>query len=138
MAAFDDTANVPVLDKRLSPVAQATIAAMAAADSPYAAASLPMRGNMAGNKMGVGPQRKMTLTEAWGKAEPEPFEEFSAGTIGNRGLTAPGGQNNGGSARSSLDGDYEAFRRREDARREASATRRGESCESTPRSLVAY
>jgi len=75
---------------------------------------------MMGGKLGP-TSRKMTLTEAWGRAEPEPFEEFSAGTIG---------QANGahGSARSSLDGDlgsYETYQRR--AAERGNAGRRGES-----------
>lgn len=139
MYAFDNGAggaphNVPVFDKRLSPLAQATIAAMASSDGPYASASLmpptsPIRtGEMTssfnqpvkGNTM-MGPTRKMTLTEAWGRAEPEPFEEFSAGAAG-----AYNGGSGAGSARSSLDGtSYEQYQRRT-AERPANG-RRGES-----------
>ncbi|KAG9050393.1 hypothetical protein FS837_005738 [Tulasnella sp. UAMH 9824] len=105
--------NVPVVDKRLSPLAQATIAAMASSDGPYASANLLPAGD-AGDSFPRGhritPTRKMTLTEAWGKSEPEPFEEFSAGTIGNTGR---------GSARSSFDesGGYDGYSRRPNARR---------------------
>lgn len=108
--------NVPVVDKRLSPLAQATIAAMASSDGPYASANLlPTGADSAANDSfprgaRITPTRKMTLTEAWGKSEPEPFEEFSAGTIGNAGR---------GSARSSLDesGGYDAYARRPNGRR---------------------
>ncbi|KAG8911291.1 hypothetical protein FRC01_005796 [Tulasnella sp. 417] len=107
--------NVPVVDKRLSPLAQATIAAMASSDGPYASANLlPTGADSVNDSFGRGtritPTRKMTLTEAWGKAEPEPFEEFSAGTIGTAGR---------GSARSSLDeaAGYDAYARRPNARR---------------------
>lgn len=143
MYAFDANSagtphGVPVVDKRLSPLAQATIAAMASSDGPYPSASLmpmpasesfnepmPRGTTMMGGKLGPS-SRKMTLTEAWGRAEPEPFEEFSAGTIG---------QANGahGSARSSLDGDlgsYETYQRR--AAERGNAGRRGESRKSYP------
>ncbi|KAG9018967.1 hypothetical protein FRB90_007731 [Tulasnella sp. 427] len=104
--------NVPVVDKRLSPLAQATIAAMASSDGPYASANLLPAGpgpdapnDSFPRGARITPTRKMTLTEAWGKAEPEPFEEFSAGTIGAAGR---------GSARSSLDeaAGYDAYSRR--------------------------
>ncbi|KAG8888597.1 hypothetical protein FRB98_007361 [Tulasnella sp. 332] len=120
--------NVPVFDKRLSPLAAHTIAAMAQSDGnagPYPASAVRAGSNgagstgsggmtMFGGKLGPSP-RKMTLTEAWGTAEPQPFEEFSAGT---------GRQ----SARSSFeqppDGAFEAMYKK-DAR--AAASRRGES-----------
>lgn len=70
---------------------------------------------MMGGKLGPSP-KKMTLNEAWGTSDPQPFEEFSAGR---------------GSARSSLEhppeGSFEAMYKR-DAR--AAAARRGESCTS--------
>lgn len=121
--------NVPVVDKRLSPLAQATIAAMAQSDGngPYPSAGFapPERRHnnhttMMGGKLGQS-SRKMTLTEAWGTAEPEPFEEFSAGTMGRN------------SARSSLEGPpeggFEAMYRRDARAAQAAQSRRGESCE---------
>ncbi|KAG8925767.1 hypothetical protein FRC02_009437 [Tulasnella sp. 418] len=101
--------NVPVIDKRLSPLAQATIAAMASSDGhgPYGAATQGSFPNP-NDRTAWAPvsPRKTTLAEAWGKAEPEPFEEFSAGTI-TRSSPAP-----------SLDyeGGYEGHYRRNRAR----------------------
>ncbi|KAG9036288.1 hypothetical protein FRB95_009436 [Tulasnella sp. JGI-2019a] len=122
------THNIPVYDKRLSPLAAHTIAAMAQSDGPYPAGAISnersSRANgvdsgmtMFGSKLGPSP-RKMTLMEARGTAELEPFEEFSAGA----------GVAGGVSARSSLDqpmeGGFEAMYKK-DAR--AAAARRGES-----------
>jgi hypothetical protein len=64
-------------DKRLTPLAQATRAAMAQSPgSPYSAAAYPM--NESYNAPKKSP-KKNTLAEAWGIADPEPFEEFFAG-----------------------------------------------------------
>jgi hypothetical protein len=90
MYAFDD---VPLQqaegasNKHLSPLAQATILAMkqSPGSSPYAVTV-----NTDLNRYGQPPSptyaspkkkapKKSALAEAWGIAEPEPFEEFSAG-----------------------------------------------------------
>ncbi|KAG9127375.1 hypothetical protein FRC07_014539 [Ceratobasidium sp. 392] len=76
-------------DKRLSPLAQATILAMkqSPGSSPYAAVS-GLNTNVSSRDQPPSPTyasskkkspKKSALAEAWGIAEPEPFEEFSAG-----------------------------------------------------------
>jgi hypothetical protein len=88
-------------DPRLSPLAQATINAMSqssVADSPYGAAISPTgrKGKHAKDVREVppdldvyypaerptSPKRRETIADAWGKGEPEPFEEFFAGSVG--------------------------------------------------------
>ena len=88
-------------DHRLSPLAQATINAMAhsdMADSPYGAAVSPTRKKGKHSKdmrnlpsgldayfpaeRPTSPKRRETIADAWGKGEPEPFEEFFAGSVG--------------------------------------------------------
>ncbi|KAG8691404.1 hypothetical protein FRC09_011635 [Ceratobasidium sp. 395] len=75
-------------DKRLSPLAQATILAMkqSPGSSPYPVGALntnvsnrdqPPSPTYGGSKKKS--PKKSALAEAWGIAEPEPFEEFSAG-----------------------------------------------------------
>jgi hypothetical protein len=92
MYAFDD--DMPLqqadgTDKRLSPLAQATILAMkqGPGSSPYAAVGAPST-DVASRGKPPSPAytspkkkspKKSALAEAWGIAEPEPFEEFSAG-----------------------------------------------------------
>ncbi|KAG8744694.1 hypothetical protein FRC10_009608 [Ceratobasidium sp. 414] len=76
-------------DKRLSPLAQATILAMkqSPGSSPYPAVGAPHTDAASHGKPPnpayTNPKRKSpkksALAEAWGMAEPEPFEEFSAG-----------------------------------------------------------
>ena len=98
-----------MLDKRLSPLAQATLTAMVSSpDShgPYNAVGSGPYPSVASSRSQASPYapllspRKTTLAEAWGKAEPEPFEEFSAGagTIGR-------------SPANSIDGGYEGYYR---------------------------
>ncbi|KAG9100462.1 hypothetical protein FS749_015218 [Ceratobasidium sp. UAMH 11750] len=72
-------------DKRLSPLAQATILAMkqSPGSSPYAAVGA-LSTDVASYGKPPSPTKKKSpkksaLAEAWGIAEPEPFEEFSAG-----------------------------------------------------------
>lgn len=94
MYAFDG--DVPLqqaegMDKRLSPLAQATILAMKQnpGSSPYAAVGalstdVQSRGKQPPSPTYTSPSKKKSpkksaLAEAWGIAEPEPFEEFSAG-----------------------------------------------------------
>ncbi|KAG8906616.1 hypothetical protein FRB99_006486 [Tulasnella sp. 403] len=146
MYAFDsDNAphNVPVFDnKRTAPHPQSTLNVIAAtSDGPYASASImppssAMRAAPAGaltsapHPIKPGPTRKMTLTEAWGKAEPEPFEEFSAGTIGNMNHAG------NGSTRSSLDypeAGYEAYQR---GASRSNQGRRGESLDVPRRNKI--
>jgi len=87
-------------DPRLSPLAQATINAMAQSsvgDSPYGAVSptgkkgkptKPVRefppdlGVYYPAERPTSPKRRETIADAWGKGEPEPFEEFFAGSVG--------------------------------------------------------
>lgn len=88
-------------DPRLSPLAQATINAMthsSAGDSPYSAAiSNPGKKGKHSKDMRrlppdldvyypaerpTSPKRRETIADAWGKGEPEPFEEFFAGSVG--------------------------------------------------------
>jgi len=90
-------------DPRLSPLAQATITAMthsSAGDSPYSAAiSTPGKKGKPSKDMSArrlppdldayypaerptSPKRRETIADAWGKGEPEPFEEFFAGSVG--------------------------------------------------------
>ena len=88
-------------DPRLSPLAQATITAMnhsSAGDSPYSAAISPAgkKGKQSKDmrrpppdldvyypaERPTSPKRRETIADAWGKGEPEPFEEFFAGSVG--------------------------------------------------------
>lgn len=88
-------------DPRLSPLAQATITAMAQSgmrDSPYGAAVSPQRKKGKPSRdmrqlppdldayfpaeRPTSPKRRETIADAWGKGEPEPFEEFFAGSVG--------------------------------------------------------
>jgi hypothetical protein len=91
MYAFDDVPLQQAEDvgsKNLSPRAQATIMAMrqTPGSSPYAIALNTEVANSYGqppsptyaSKKKASP-KKSALAEAWGIAEPEPFEEFSAG-----------------------------------------------------------
>lgn len=94
--------NVPSTgDPRLSPLAQATINAMtqsSAGDSPYSAA-ISNPGKKGKHSKDIrrlppdldvyypaerptSPKRRETIADAWGKGEPEPFEEFFAGSVG--------------------------------------------------------
>jgi len=87
-------------DPRLSPLAQATINAMAHSgmrDSPYGAAVSPTRKKGKPSRdmrelppdldayfpaeRPTSPKRRETIADAWGKGEPEPFEEFFAGSV---------------------------------------------------------
>ncbi|KAF8605045.1 Pal1-domain-containing protein [Ceratobasidium sp. AG-I] len=94
MYAFDG--DVPLqqaegTDKRLSPLAQATILAMKQnpGSSPYAVSGTINTNVQAQSRQPPSPTyvssnkkkspKKSALAEAWGIAEPEPFEEFSAG-----------------------------------------------------------
>ncbi|QRV90909.1 imidazoleglycerol phosphate synthase [Ceratobasidium sp. AG-Ba] len=93
MYAFDGDVAQQQADgtgKRLSPLAQATILAMkqSPGSSPYAAVGALNTADM--QTFGKPPSptytspkkksaKKSALAEAWGIAEPEPFEEFSAG-----------------------------------------------------------
>ncbi|KAH7104093.1 Pal1 cell morphology protein-domain-containing protein [Auriculariales sp. MPI-PUGE-AT-0066] len=110
--------NVPSVpppnDSRISPRAQATMAAMASMapglDGPYGAArslgdSGPYPRMPAGNGLsdwGTAPPKKRhdALAEAWGVHEPEPFEEFMAGGGEH---SRPGSQP--GSVRSGIEGN---------------------------------
>lgn len=95
--------NVPSTtnDPRLSPLAQSTINAMtqsSAGDSPYSAAIAPAakKGKRSKDMRALppdldayypaerptSPKRRETIADAWGKGEPEPFEEFFAGSVG--------------------------------------------------------
>ena len=72
-------ANVPDFssDRRLSPLAQSTLTAMNSYDSPYQSANFyPGSPGAPGS---IPKKRVDALAEAWGMAEPEPFEEFFAG-----------------------------------------------------------
>ncbi|KAF8499436.1 hypothetical protein JB92DRAFT_930091 [Gautieria morchelliformis] len=75
-ATTDPLANVPDFsaDRRLSPLAQSTLSAMSSYDSPYGPALYPG----AGSPGSIPKKRVDALAEAWGMAEPEPFEEFFA------------------------------------------------------------
>ena len=82
MLAFGDdgdfSASNQASDKRLTPLAQATRAAMAQSPgSPYSAANYAMPDVPSTNYYAK--PRKNTLAEAWGIADPEPFEEFFSG-----------------------------------------------------------
>jgi hypothetical protein len=128
-------------DKRLSPLAQATINAMAHSsldDSPYGAAA--PSGKPTGKPTGkkgkhsnlpelppdldayyppgrpTSPKRRETIADAWGKGEPEPFEEFFAGSVG----TAVNGAGETGlaSAASSIYGGKEGHGHASGKRRE--------------------
>lgn len=76
--ANDPISNVPDFsDRRLSPLAHSTLTAMSSYDSPYGPASLyPSSPSSPGS---IPKKRVDALAEAWGMAEPEPFEEFLAG-----------------------------------------------------------
>ncbi|KZW02000.1 hypothetical protein EXIGLDRAFT_760229 [Exidia glandulosa HHB12029] len=73
---------VPV-DSRVSPRAQATMAAMQQAsagfDGPYPKMASPGLGGSEWSSLAPPKKRHDALAEAWGIAEPEPFEEFFAG-----------------------------------------------------------
>jgi hypothetical protein len=101
MKAFDDTLleQADGTDKRLSPRAQATIHAMkqTPGSSPYAVVNSI---NTDVQSYGKPPSptyaspkkkspKKSALAEAWGIAEPEPFEEFSAGRQSGYGHDSP-------------------------------------------------
>lgn len=95
----DGILGVPTNDKPLSPLAQAPLSALHNNDGPYAAAASPglkKSKTTAGkelpaipadidryfpNTRPTSPKRRETLAEAWGKGEPEPFEEFFAGGV---------------------------------------------------------
>lgn len=75
----DPPANVTDFstERRLSPLPQSTPSAMSLYDSPYGPASLyPDSPSSPGS---IPKKRVDALAEAWGMAEPEPFEEFFAG-----------------------------------------------------------
>lgn len=81
-----DVPPVPSADPRLSARAQATMAAMAQVSpgfdsGPYPKVSSPGWNSNADWGSGPAPPKKRhdALAEAWGIAEPEPFEEFFAG-----------------------------------------------------------
>jgi len=122
-------------DPRLSPLAQATINAMAhsgASDSPYGAAVSPpgKRGKHSKDlrehrqnldpyypaERPTSPKRRETIADAWGKGEPEPFEEFFAGSV----TTAVKGAGETGlaSAASSIHGGKEGHGNSNGKRRE--------------------
>jgi hypothetical protein len=83
--------NTPLATTKLSPLAQATLNAMDS-QSPYSfVGSYPKSKTPGSGYLFPGPndqypyprgplkKQHTTLAEAWGKAQPEPFEEFSAG-----------------------------------------------------------
>lgn len=121
-------------DSRLSPLAQATINAMAQStmgSSPYAAASSTGKKGKRSKDVPklppdldayfpagrpTSPKRRETIADAWGKGEPEPFEEFFAGSVG----TAVNGAGETGlaSAASSIYGGKEGHGNANGKRRE--------------------
>ena len=103
----DPLANVPDFsaDRRLSPLAQSTLSAMSSYDSPYGPASLyPSSPSSPGS---IPKKRVDALAEAWGMAEPEPFEEFFAGG---------GDRSAGNSIKNGKDGHNSSSRRAKDSR----------------------
>ncbi|KDQ16270.1 hypothetical protein BOTBODRAFT_64891, partial [Botryobasidium botryosum FD-172 SS1] len=74
-SAVRAAAGYPPVDRRLSSRAQAAMAA--ARDGPYGAAAGYYASS--GSKKPKSPKEDV-LAAAWGRADPEPFEEFSAGT----------------------------------------------------------
>ncbi|KAF8592036.1 hypothetical protein K439DRAFT_1610865 [Ramaria rubella] len=79
-SVIDPLSNIPDFssDRRLSPLAQTTLTAMSSYDSPYGPPSL-YTGSPVGTPGSIPKKRVDALAEAWGMAEPEPFEEFFAG-----------------------------------------------------------
>jgi hypothetical protein len=132
----EGTLGVPSTnDSRLSPLAQATINAMtqsSAGDSPYSAAISPpgKKGKHSKDmrrlppdldvyypaERPTSPKRRETIADAWGKGEPEPFEEFFAGSV----TTAVNGTGETGlaSAASSIYGGKEGHGNAHGKRRE--------------------
>lgn len=82
----EDEADAIAKSRGHSPLAQATLSAMSA-DSPYSAVSgspyPALNGPTLSHQYTVADRAKSpmksALQEAWGRADPEPFEEFSAG-----------------------------------------------------------